>query len=172
MMIGAVRSMLGRESDTNWQESASTLPTVTSRGRVNPLRHAPALAIVGVLTACSGILEPALPAGSREWRISVENLSAAPARLVVAEDEAPIGDIVGTAVPSTVAPGTTELVVFTVPPGQDWAIFVNPSPQLGPLILARDVPPNVAGALPLTIMVQGDGSPTVSVPDDPGWFGN
>jgi hypothetical protein len=163
--------MLGRESDTNWQELASTLPTVTSRGSAR-VRHGTAFAIIGLLTACSAMLEPALPAGSREWRISVENMSAAPARLIVAKDEAPIGDVVGTAVPSTVAPGTTELVVFTVPPGQDWAIFVNPSPQLGPLILARDVPPNVAGALPLTIMVQADGSPSVSAPGDPGWFGN
>ena len=136
------------------------------------MRHLAALAIIGVLTGCAGIFEPAMPAGSREWVISVENMSAEPARLFVAEDEAPMGQAVGTAVPNTVAPGATELVTFTVPPKQGWAIFVNPSPELGPLILARDVPLNARGALPLTITVDRNGTLMVSVPDEPGWFGN
>jgi hypothetical protein len=130
------------------------------------------IAICGMLTGCAGILAPAMPAGSREWVISVENMSAEPARLVVAEDEETMGDAVGTAVPNTVAPGATELVVFTVPPGEGWAIFVNPGPGLGPLILARDVPRDASGVLPLTIIVGPGGPPGVSVPDRPGWFGN
>ena len=47
----------------------------------------------------------------------------------------------------TVAPGETVDVTFTVPPGEGWAIFVNPGPQLGPLILAIDVPPDASGRL-------------------------
>ena len=56
-------------------------------------------------------------------------------------------------------------------PGEGWAIFVNPGPQLGPLILAIDVPPDASGRLPLSIEVGPEG-PSVSVPNEPGWFGN
>lgn len=140
------------------------------------MRHRPALAatamvIAWLLTACSVV--NVAPPGSREWRIIVENLDAAPARLMVAEDEAPIGELVGTAEPATVAPGATQEVVFTVPPGDGWAIFVNPSPLNGPLILARDVPADVTGALPLKIGIGADGQIFVESPGDlgPGWMG-
>ena len=83
-----------------------------------------------------------------------------------------MGDSVGTAVPDQVTPGATEVVTFTVPPGEGWAVFVNPSASMGPLILASDVPRDAAGALPLEIVVSPDGAPTVSVPNEPGWFGN
>jgi hypothetical protein len=105
-------------------------------------------------------------------------MSAQPARLFVAEDESPMGELVGTAEPATVAPGATEMVAFTVPagqgrgPGEAWAVFVNPGPNLGPLILAMDVPAAASGELPLKIMVGPDGSPSVQVPSEPGWFGN
>ena len=118
--------------------------------------------------------DPALPPGSREWIISVDNQSAQPARLMVAEDTMPVGDLVGTANPAQVPPGTKQDVVFKVPPGQTWAIFVNPSPQLGPLILAQDVPADAQGRLPLSITVLSNGDPSVGVDADagPGWFGN
>ncbi len=113
------------------------------------------------------------PPGTREWRITVENLDAAPARLMVAEDESPIGELVGTAEPATVPPGATQEVVFTVPPGDGWAIFVNPSPLNGPLILASDVPADVTGALPLGIGIGADGLVFLRYDGNlgPGWMG-
>lgn len=137
------------------------------------------LGLVGGLAACSGLVEPAapaelqMPAGTREWRISVENASAAPVLLFVAEDAQRMGSIVGTATPNTVPPRTTQEVIFRVPPGEGWAIFVNPTPEVGPLILERDVPKGVRGALPFTISVAADGMiGAVGVPNAPGWFGN
>jgi hypothetical protein len=122
------------------------------------------------LVGCDG--SPFSPAGSREWIIVVENKSDAFVRLMVAEDEVPIGDQVGTARPAMVAPHMAIEVTFTVPSGQGaWAIFVNPGPEDGPLILAGDVPAGASGRLPLTISVGPEGSPIVSVPDEPGWFG-
>jgi hypothetical protein len=132
---------------------------------------ATALVFASCLAACGVINVP--PAGSREWRITVENLSNAPANLFVAEDLQSMGPLVGTAVPSTVAPGVTQEVVFTVPPGDGWAIFVNPSPERGPLILAADVPPDVAGPLPVSIGIGADGSSSAMMKgESPGWFGN
>jgi hypothetical protein len=128
--------------------------------------------IIFGLVACGGTLSNL--GGSRQWIIVVQNDRDAPARLMVAEDELRIGDQVGTAKPATVAPRTTMEVTFTVPSGQGpWAIFVNPGPVLGPLILAGDVPIGAAGRLPLTILIGADGSQAVAVyPDDPsGWFG-
>ena len=60
-----------------------------------------AFAIAWLSMAC-GVVNVA-PPGTREWRITVENLHAAPARLMVAEDESPIGELVGTAEPATVS---------------------------------------------------------------------
>lgn len=112
------------------------------------------------------------PPGSREWIITVVNGSNRPAVLAVAADTSPMGDLVGSAMPASVPPHGTMDVVFTVPPGDGWAIFVNPGPNLGALIMANDVPAGMAGKLPLTISIGGDGSPSVSVPGEPGWFGN
>lgn len=129
------------------------------------------MALALVLVAC-GVVNVA-PPGSRQWRITVENQSRAPARLFIAEDEMPMGATVGTVVPNTVPAGDTQEVVFTVPPGEDWAIFVNPSPAYGALIGARDVPPDAAGELPIGIVVNADGAP-MSTSDGglgPGWFG-
>jgi hypothetical protein len=85
-----------------------------------------------------------------------------------------MGRSVGTAVPSTVPAGATQDVVFTVPPGQGWAIFVNPSPGRGPLILAQDVPPNFGGEFPGTIIIGANGDSSFSTEGNlgPGWFGN
>lgn len=86
----------------------------------------------------------------------------------------PVGELVGTAVPNTVARGVSQEVVFTVPPGDTWAIFVNPSATRGPLILARDVPADFTGTLPLVIGIGPDGETYTSTQADlgPGWFGN
>ena len=135
------------------------------------------VAVTVVLSGCgTGLIpgDPALPPGSREWIVEVDNQSAQPARLMVAEDTMPVGDLVGTADPPQVPPGTKQDVVFTVPPGRTWAIFVNPSPQRGPLILAMDVPADVHGRLPLTIIVGPNGDPSAGVDANvgPGWFGN
>ena len=111
--------------------------------------------------------------GAREWIVTVENQSARDAHLFVAMDTSPMGELVGTAVPASIAAGATERVAFTVPDESGWAIFVNPSPTLGPLIIAQDVPMDASGVLPITIMVQSSGSAVVSVPAGlPGWFGN
>ena len=111
------------------------------------------------------------PPGMRELIIRVDNTSGMPARLFVAEDESPMGRSVGTAVPNTIPPGINQDVVFTVPSGTGWAIFVNPSPVRGALITAIDVPPDFRGATPLIISVGANGEPGVQVPAAPGWFG-
>lgn len=130
------------------------------------------LAVALASTACDAVPQVLHP-GSRVWIIPVQNMSGRPAVLAVAKDESPIGDLVGTARPAVVPAGQTVDVVFTVPPEQQgWAIFVNPSPTLGALITAADVPPGVSGRLPLTVNVDEQGSPSVTVPNEPGWFGN
>ena len=93
---------------------------------------------------------------------------------MVGEDTIPIGKTVGIADPARVPANTTTDVVFTVPPGRAWAIFVNPSAERGPLILAMDVPPDAEGRLPVTISVGPDGEPGAQLAPDagPGWFGN
>lgn len=115
---------------------------------------------------------PAPGPGSREWIVNVENQSTREAHLFVAEDTGSLGELVGTAMPASIPAGATGRVVFTVPAGSGWAIFVNPSPSMGPLILAQDVPMDASGFLPIAIMVQPGGTAVVSVPPAPGWFGN
>jgi hypothetical protein len=115
---------------------------------------------------------PAPGPGAREWILDVENQSAEEAHLFVAADSGALGELVGTAVPASVPAGTTQAVVFTVPAGSGWAIFVNPSPDSGPLVTAQDVPPGATGPLPMTITVQPGGAAVVSAPSAPGWFGN
>jgi hypothetical protein len=130
------------------------------------------LALVLVTTACEYVPQ-ALHPGPRVWIIPVENMSGRPAVLAVAKDGSPMGELVGTAQPAVVPAGQTIDVTFTVPTDrQGWAIFVNPSPTLGALITASDVPPGVSGRLPLTVNVDQQGSPSVTVPNEPGWFGN
>lgn len=129
------------------------------------------------LVACGTGLLPGDPAalgpGARQWIITVENQSAEPARLMVAEDQGLAGDLVGTAEPSSVPPKTTQDVVFTVPAGESWAIFVNPTNVRGPLILSADVPRDITGKLPLSILIGPDGEPGAALQGDlgPGWFG-
>ena len=110
--------------------------------------------------------------GSRTWIIPVANGSGRPAVLAVAKDEAPMGQAVGRAEPASVPPGATIDVTFTVPAGQGWAIFVNPGPKGGALIISSDVPLHRSGRLPLAISIDAQGNPSVSAPAEPGWFGN
>jgi hypothetical protein len=140
--------------------------------RRNPFELALSLAVALVLTGC-GIapIDPLNP-GARRWIIPVDNQSNLPVVVAVAKDEGFMGRLVGQAIPNPVPSRTRVDVVFTVPAtGLDWAIFVNPGPNRGPLITAGDVPPGRAGRLPLAISVGPDGEPAVSVPNEPGWFG-
>ena len=122
--------------------------------------------------ACDAVPQILHP-GSRVWIIPVQNTSPRPALVAVAEDRSPMGDLVGTAQPAAIPAGQTVDVTFTVPSDRaDWAVFVNPGPNLGALITAADVPPGVSGRLPLTILVDAQGNPGVTVPNEPGWSGN
>ena len=125
------------------------------------------------LAACNAIdLGPPVPGGMRRWVIPVDNQSGRPARIDVAVDGAGMGRIVGTVSPNVVPAGATVDVVFGIPPGGGWAVFVNAGPNVGALIAASDVPPAAQGQLPLKIHVAADGSPSVEAPNQPGWFGN
>jgi hypothetical protein len=129
--------------------------------------------IAFALTGCGILPVDPLNPGTRQWIIPVANESNLPVFLAVAEDSSPMGNPVGNAQPNTIPPKATVDVVFSVPPaGLDWAIFVNPGPNRGPLVTARDVPAGVAGRLPLAIFVDLNGEPSVRAPGEPGWFGN
>jgi hypothetical protein len=113
-----------------------------------------------------------MPSGSRQLVVSVENDSERQALLFVAQDEGTMGELVGTAAPAMLPAGMTSGVVFTVPPGQGWAIFVNPTTGSGPLVVAHDVPEDASGQMPFTIMIV-DGVPIVPMRGTaPGWFGH
>lgn len=130
-----------------------------------------------VLAGCqtvSEILPFGVPPGGRELIVTVTNGSPRPATLMVGSDEmAGMPQAVGTANPATIAAGATVQVRFGVPAGTGWAIFVNPGPDHGPLVLAGDVPPNASGAMPFTIGVDSTGNTYAQVDRDPGpgWFG-
>jgi len=112
-------------------------------------------------------------AGWRQFIVTVENQSPRPARLVVAEDRSPIGEPTGTAEPGVVAPGVTVDVNLGIPPGQGWAIFVNPGdPGMGPLVTAHDVPPGAIGRMPFKVQIDLRGQVSAAVEAGPGWFGN
>ena len=129
-----------------------------------------ALAVVAVAGCSTLIPGPEPLVGGNRWIITVDNQSDRPASLLVAVDGAPgpatnIGPTVGRATPSTVPPHSAMDVTFDVPPGtyrspttgDTWAIWVNPDPHGGPLILATDLPANSTGKLPITINVGPNG---------------
>jgi hypothetical protein len=99
------------------------------------------IALLVVIAASGCDYEPPVPLGGRRWVLPVTNHSPRPATLIVAED-GPFGAgrAVGTVTPSVVLPGATVEVTFGVPPGTGWAIFVNPGPNMGPLLLPSDLP--------------------------------
>ncbi len=141
-----------------------------------------AAAVIGVLAiggafylttpprAAVGVAGPTAD-GSRQLVIMVNNMTKAPVDLFVAEDGSPMGQEVGTAVPSTIPTMSGREVVFTVPSGERWAIYVNPGPDGGGLISARDVPPTASGALPFTIWVDEGVEPIVVGPGGERLFG-
>ena len=122
---------------------------------MNSIRIATSVLVAVTVAGCFG---SGLPAGWRQLIVSVENESAQPATLVVAEDgPVGMGRPVGTADPGIVPAGVTTDVVFGIPPGASWAIFVNPGPERGALLGAADVPADAVGRQPFTIMIGDDG---------------
>ena len=110
-----------------------------------------------------------MPPGSRQLVVSVANASERRALLFVAEDEDTLGELVGTAAPAMVPAGMTSDVVFTVPPGEGWAIFVNPTITTGPMATAHDIPADASGRMPFKIRIV-EGERLIEGPP-PGWFG-
>ena len=105
------------------------------------------LAVVVVLGACASsdlILKP----GWRHIVITFENLSARPVTFVVAHDGPVMGELVGTADPASVPPGTTMDVTFGLPPEPGWGIFVNPGAEQLLLLNERIVPADATGPAP------------------------
>jgi hypothetical protein len=107
---------------------------------------------------------PAPGPGSREWVITVENTDNRAAHLFVARDEQPMGELVGSALPASVPPGATVQVVFSVPAGAGWAIFVNPTATIGAMIGAQDVPSAASGVLRISIRIDSSGNASWSAP--------
>lgn len=139
------------------------------------IRLVAASAIVVALAGCDALdIGPGMPEGVRHWVVTVENWSPRPAMLLVAEDGGVMGPAVGTANPSVVQPGATVDVVFGIPAGLGWGIYVNREPGMGPMVTASDVPRDAAGRMPFKILVDPDGDSGAEVPGPavPGWFGN
>jgi hypothetical protein len=142
-------------------------------------RRALLIGLVVVATTACGIdlWSPAPEPGSREWLIRVDNQSRQEARLVIAETHPGTGQTTGVTVgrvePSIVPAMTSMDVTFTVPPGDGWAIFVNPEQGHGPVIQAVEVPRDAVGELPISIGVFQDATPGMLIPADfdMDWFG-
>jgi hypothetical protein len=80
--------------------------------------------------------EGPIPPNAQTWELTVSNRSFQPATLFVAEqdEQGLLGRLVGSATPNVVPPGATVKVTFLLPAkGTDWAIFVNPGPNEGPI---------------------------------------
>jgi hypothetical protein len=97
-----------------------------------------------------------VPPGARSWKVDVFNNSSEPATLFVAEenDQGLLGPLVGSATPNVVAAGATVKVSFLLPAkGTDWAIFVNPGPNDGPLVGPAEL--SLAGQIKIAILSSG-----------------
>jgi len=145
------------EREQAWAELLEARPTGWFVGG----RRLPVLllALATLLVAGCDFLEPdrpQLPPGTRALIIPVENRSNVPAVLVVAEDRQPVGRAVGSAQPAAVPAGARIDVTFIVPNAPGWAIFVNPGPERGPLLLHTDLR-NCTGRVPAFIEVRPGG---------------
>jgi hypothetical protein len=129
------------------------------------------VAVAIALTGCGILPVDPLDPDARRWIIPVQNQSNLPVIVAVAKDQGFMGKLMGRAEPNPVPPRSQVDVAFSVPQDQGWAIFVNPGPDRGPLIMPFDVPAGRTGRLPLMIFVNVDGEPSVSAPNEPGWFG-
>ena len=138
---------------------------------VSPSPSPPTDGLACETRACSMPPPTSMPPGSRQLDVSVENDTDLRWQLFVAEDEVPMGDLIGTATPAVLPANGTIRVVFTVPPGREWAIFVMLTGGMGPLIQAQQIPADASGHMPFTIYVH-DGYPFVRIPAGPlpGWF--
>jgi hypothetical protein len=129
------------------------------------------LLVVLAITGCSSLLpNQGLPAGSRHLIISVDNRTAEPAVVLVADGMrgAQPGPVAGRAAPNAVPPSSVVDVAFDVPPGRSWMIWVNQSA----IVSAADVPRGAVGKTPIRIDVGPDGNVSAGLPrDSPGWFG-
>jgi hypothetical protein len=155
--------------------------STTTDGEVVAWDYAPDQSWLRVAASAQApVPEPTQPSApevepeARVLTIPVQNTSGQAVELFVARDTQPVEVLVGTVEPSTVGPGITEDVTFTVPAGEDWAIFVNPGPDRGALIASYDIPPDASGELPIEIIIDQFGSPGVQTfgEPQPGWFGN
>jgi hypothetical protein len=129
--------------------------------------------VVLTIPGCSTLLpNGGLPAGARRLAITVDNKSAQPAVVLVADGRR--GDLpgpaVGRAVPNLVPPSSVVDVVFDVPPGPFWMIWVNQSA----IVSSGDVPRDAVGATPIRIDIGPDGNLSSGLrgQDLPGWFGD
>jgi hypothetical protein len=97
-----------------------------------------------------------VPSNARTWKVTVDNESAEPVTLFVAEeDEDGTLRLVGSATPNVVPAGATEKVTFRFPakggPDDGW-IYVNPRPgEGGSLVSAADI------GIPGKIWITADG---------------
>lgn len=125
--------------------------------------------LIAVSAACDEgqvVQEAAEPLAqfSRQLMIPVVNESNVPAQIIVAEDVPPPGKVVGIAQPNVVPPQTRLDVSFLVPDTNNWAIFVNPGPDMGPLLLASDLR-GCFGRVGIEIGIGSRGDPYWSAPE-------
>jgi hypothetical protein len=135
-------------------------------------RRLAALVLILATLGAAGceLVEPSgreVPTGMRALIIPVANESGRPAVLLVAEDRHPVGQPVGSAEPAVVPPGQTLDVRFIVPNAPGWAIFVNPGPEIGPLLMEVELR-NCVGHVPASIQVGPRGEPSWGHGRDPG----
>jgi hypothetical protein len=118
-----------------------------------------------LVTGCGPLGAPfaARPPGGQTHVITVVNESPRPALLVVAEvtEDGIAGRLVGIASPGVVPAGATVDVTFGLPPGEGWAIFINPGPNRGPIFGPAELP------LTKSLGIDEGGNPHANICDSP-----